>query len=90
MYVHFYSAIAKYEQMIIVSSIFSMYVKFYTANSGKMHSKVAGTGYSLNMDPRTRGTGRGGSRGERNILNQSLKRERGIGRRGRGGGDRKS
>ena len=69
MYVHFYSAIAKYEQIIIVSSVFSIQrshyrnghtfscifykfstsvlnccVKFNTANSGKIHSKVSGTG----------------------------------------------
>ena len=42
MYIHFYSALAKYEQMIIVSSVFSIY-RFYTANSGKIHSKVSGT-----------------------------------------------
>ena len=36
MYVHFYSAIAKYEQMI-VSSVF---------NPGQIHSKVSGTDFN--------------------------------------------
>ena len=39
MYVHFYSAIAKYEQMIIVSSVLS-----------KIHSKVSGTGDLSTLD----------------------------------------
>ena len=62
MYVHFYSAIAKYDQMIIVSSVFSIErshyrnghtsvlnycVKFNTAISGKIHSKVSGTVHPL-------------------------------------------